>query len=57
MAHMKPLCHMASTTCLKVFHVILSEIGKHIMMPKTNQFRTAQNELINNEISVSLDGI
>lgn len=52
MAHMKPLCHMASTTCLKVFHVILSEIGKHIMMLKTNQFRTAQNELIMKSVSL-----
>lgn len=48
---------MASTTYLKVFHEILSEIGKHIMMPKTNQpeFRTVQNELIMK--SVSVDGI
>lgn len=46
---------MASTTCLKVFHEILSEIGRHIMMPKTNQFRTVQNELIIK--SVSVDGI
>lgn len=46
---------MASTTCLEVFHEILSEIGKHIMMPKTNQFRTVQNELIMK--SVSVDGI
>lgn len=47
---------MASTTCLKVFHEILSEIGKHIMMPKTKpEFRTVQNELIMK--SVSVDGI
>lgn len=47
---------MASTTCLKVFHEILSEKGKHIMMPKTNQYnRTVQNKLIMK--SVSVDGI